>query len=200
MLPLALSAALALAAADVPSAHADDLALSSDGRHWRNDLRQPLFDRGFRWVPGDSEVEKFYVRDDGPTDATMTVAVTTRDPADLLPDDDIEIAARVSRGEWIPLRNGADLSPLVRRDVERGEVARVDVRVDFLWESTNQSMTDLLPLDLVVTLAQRGTDPGGHLPDAGSGVSRWLVLLGAALLGSGVALVAGRRRQERADG
>lgn len=202
LLSIALAGALALVTVGPGPAYADDLALSFDGQHWRDDLRRPLFDPGLRWVPGDRAVETFYVRDDGPTGATMTIAIRTSDPDELLSDRDIAIAARLSQGEWIPLHNGADVGTPVGGGLDRAEVVRVDVSVDFLWASANPSMAEQLPMDLVVTLAQAGVEPDGdsRLPDTGSDVSRWLLVLGATLLGSGIALVAGRRRGERADG
>lgn len=207
----ALTAATALLVATVgaaPAHAADEIELSLDGEHWADELRRPLFHPDFRWVPGDLETETFWVRNGGPTDATMTVAVATRDPDVLLPDD-IELSARTAGGAWIPLENGGDVTPLLREEVDQDRHVRVDVRVDFLWSSTNRSMTDRMSLDLVVTLVQRGVlddqDDGGNgddglLPDTGSEVSRWVVLLGAALLGTGLALVAGRRREVQADG
>jgi LPXTG-motif cell wall-anchored protein len=208
-LALTVAAAVAAAALGAAPARADDeIGLSLDGRHWSDELRRPLFDPGFRWVPGDTETRSFFVRNEGPSDARMTVRVVSDDPAGLLADEDIDLRARAAGSEWVRFSNGQDVTELVEEAIGQGGRARIDVRVAFDPSSTNQSMSEVLPLEVVVTLTEDGPlpddgndeEPDGILPGTGGVVDPWVVVLGAALLAGGIALLAGRRRGERADG
>lgn len=200
--------AAALVLVSVPAHAADEVGLSRDGVTWSTSLAQPLFDPGFRWVPGDVESERFYVRNQGPSGAEMTVEVVSADPDDLLENDDLAISARAGSGDWITLENGVPSAELTAEAIAMGGVAPVDVRVEFVWESPNRSQTRVLPLVLRVTLV--GDAPGGDgdadgddggigfLPDAGSLVSIALVWAAALAIGAGLALVIRRRDREDA--
>ncbi len=200
--------AVALVATSGAPARADDeIGLSLDGQTWHDDLSQPLFDPALRWVPGDREAASFYVRNQGPSRAKMTIEVRADDRDQLLANDDIELAGRTAGGAWVPLENGADAAPLLRDGLEQDGKVRVDVRVEFRRDSTNRSMVQSLPLAFRVTLVQAGarddgSDPGsrGPLPDTGNDVELWLVWLAAALVGAGAALVVAARRKEARDG
>ena len=207
VLGVAAAIVLAVALDAAPAAARDDVGLSIDGRHWSSDLSRPLLEPGFRWVPGDRKLASFYVRNQGPTGAHLTIAVETRDPDRLLADHDIALRARVASGTWRSLDNGQDAVSLLDGPLARGGTVRVDVRVRFRWSSGNTAQVDQLPLDFVVRLTQAGigdrTGPdtgGGFLPGTGSAVESWLVLLGAALLASGGGLVLTHRRRERIRG
>jgi LPXTG-motif cell wall-anchored protein len=198
-----LTAALGAA----PAAAGDDVGLSSDGLHWSNDLTRPLLDPSLHWVPGDRRLASFYVRDQGPTAAHLTIAVETRDPDRLLADNDLSLRARVAHGAWRRLDNGEDAVSLLSGPLARSATVRVDVRVRFRWSSVNASQLDRLPLDFVVRLTQAPSTGGsgptrgdGFLPGTGNMVESWLVLLGMALVASGAGLLVARRWRERVHG
>ena len=191
------------------SAHAsDEIGLSLDGRTWTSDLRRPLFEPAMRWVPGDSETRSLWVRNQGPTGASMRLAVRSTDLDTLLERDDILISARVRGGRWVPLNDGGAGSPLTEGALAQGDRLRLDVRVAFVAAATNRSEVDKLPLDFVVRLTQdrpggggggEGNSDGwgsGDLPATGAAVEPWLLWLAAGLIGSGLALLVARRREE----
>ncbi|HWJ82690.1 MAG TPA: LPXTG cell wall anchor domain-containing protein [Nocardioides sp.] len=185
-----------------PPAQADDqVGLSPDGQHWTDQLRRPLFDADQKWVPGDSEVRSFYVRDDGPTDARMTVQVLLRDADSLIPLDDVELSARAHRGRWRALDVVGSGTALLQAPLADGETVRVDLRARLRWAAKNDAQTGRLPLDLVVTLTQASAGhTDGFIPGTGNTVESWLVLLAGLLVGGGVAVLVVRRRREQADG
>ena len=201
----ALLASIAFAT-DAASARAadDTVALSVDGVTWGDTLSSPLFTRDHVWVPGDVETRSFYVRNDGPTSAEIAVGLQAQDRDRLIRNDDLVLAARAAGGAWRPLVNGGDVGPLVRGALTRGEVVRIDLRASFRWLSTNASMLDEVPLQLVVVLRQAAPDPAdggepdGALPEVGSTVPWWLVALAVGLAVVGVLVVlADRRRRSR---
>lgn len=206
LLLAALLASIALAAGGAP-AHADgEIALSLDGETWGDVVSAPLFERNRAWVPGDVETRSFYVRNDGPSDARLTVGVRTRDDDHLVANHDVSLSVRAAGRPWTPLDNGQDVSALVRESLEQGRALRVDVRAAFRWASPNESMSAGLPLEVVVTLRQdgpvegAGPGPGGLLPDTGSVVPWWLTAAAAGLVGAGLVLVGAGRRRRSSDG
>ena len=74
---------------DAGAARADEVGLSLDGQVWTSVLRRPLFDPAFRWVPGDTETRSLWVRNQGPTPASMRITLRTTDPDLLLARDDL---------------------------------------------------------------------------------------------------------------
>ncbi len=188
------------------SAHAsDEIGLSLDGRTWTSELRRPLFEPAMRWVPGDSETRSLWVRNQGPTGASMRLAVRSTDLDGLLERDDILISARVRGGSWVPLHDGGAGRTLTEGALAQGDRLRLDVRVAFVAAATNGSEVDKLPLDFVVRLTQarpgggEGNSDGGgsgDLPATGAAVEPWLLWLAAGLIGSGLALLVARRREE----
>lgn len=202
-------------AAPTTAAAGDEIGLSKDGSNWSPTLPAPLFDPGFRWVPGDDETSSFFVRNQGPSGATLTISVRSADTDQLLSNSDIELFARGDGGSWITLANGVATSALTERSITRGGTARVDVRAHFNPASVNQSQTKSVPLTFVVTLTQAsgsGRNPGdnedgddddegrdGDLPGTGSTVGPATLWLAAILIGGGLALVRRSRREERVD-
>jgi len=200
----ALLTLIAVAIGAAPARADGEIGLSTDGAVWADVLSAPLFDRPGHWVPGDVETRSFYVRNNGPSDARLTVSLLTQDPDHLVSDDDVALSARVAAGGWTRLRNGQDVAPLVRDAVGQEREVRVDVRASLRWASSNASMVQQVPLRVVVTLRQDGPladaddGPDGTLPDTGSLVAWWVI--GGAVLSVvlGVVLVVlGRRRQKR---
>jgi LPXTG-motif cell wall-anchored protein len=155
----------------VSAARADDeIGLSADGSSWTDGLDEPLFDPDVRWVPGDSRTETFFVRNQGPTGAAMTIEARSADRDELLADDEIALRARAAGGTWVPLQNGAASARLTDAVIERGGVVRVDVNATFDPASSNQSQVKRLALDFRVVLADAvGTDGEGDADADGGG-------------------------------
>lgn len=172
---LALVVTASLLGASVAYA-SGEIGLSEDGASWSSGLDGPLFDPDARWVPGDSRTETFYVRNQGPTGASMTIEARSTDEDDLLADDEIDLRARADGGAWVDLRNGAASTELNDDAIEQDGVVRVDVNASFDPASSNRSQTARVALDFRVHLADAvGSDgesdadaEGGA--DAGSGV------------------------------
>lgn len=182
------------------SAHAaDEIGLSRDGVSWASTLPGGLFDDAFRWVPGDSETESFYVRNQGPSNAFLTIEVRSADTDELLSNDDIALRVRVDNGPWVDLENGDRGESLTQQSIDRTDAVQVDVNATFDPASTNQSQTKNLALSFVVTLAdsrQGGGDSDNDLlPDTGAQISGWLVIAAGVMLAVGAGLV--RRREVR---
>ena len=193
--------ALALTVATAPPARAaGEIALSLDGRTWHQHLTTPLFDPGFRWVPGDQQERTFWVRNQGPTAAFLQIQLQTADPDALLANGDIELSVRDRSGDWVRL---ASTSPSVvsgPAPIARDGVARFSVRAAFRPDSTNRTQNDRLALTFEIQLTQAGGASGPEsagLPDTGAAVSGWMIWLAAILLGSGGALVRPRQRGVR---
>jgi LPXTG-motif cell wall-anchored protein len=202
-------------AAPAGAVAADEIGLSKDGSHWSSTLPAPLFDPDFRWVPGDDETGSFFVRNQGPTGARLTISVRAADTDQLLSNSDIELSARVDGGSWITLANGVATSALTQRSITRGGTARIDVRARFDPSSVNTSQTKSLPLTFTITLTQAsgsGRTPGdnsdgddddegrdGDLPGTGSTVAPAMLWVAAMLIGGGLALVRRSKREERVD-
>ena len=204
-------------AAPMGAVAADEIGLSKDGSNWSSSLSAPLFDPAFRWVPGDDEISSFFVRNQGPSGAVLTISVRSADTEQLLSDSDIELFARVDGGPWIKLANGVATSAVTERSITRRGTVRVDVRARFEPSSTNPSQTKSAPLTFVVTLTQAsgsgrnhsgndgdgdddGDDRDGHLPGTGSTVGPATLWAAAMLIGGGLALVRRSKREERVDG
>lgn len=200
--------AAVIAATVAPAYAADGVGLSFDGRHWSSSLSRPLFPAAFRWVPGDVQTRSFWIKDQGPTGARVSIAVTTADADRLLADRDITLRARVAGGSWVTLHNGDADERLSDEALRRGARRRVDVRVSFDPASHNHSQRSQLPLRFVVTLTdaavhdspavKTGSSGGGSsiLPSTGSTVTAGLLWLAAILIGSGTSLLLlGRRRR-----
>ncbi|KRB74131.1 hypothetical protein ASE01_19300 [Nocardioides sp. Root190] len=207
---LVASAVLAVGVAAAP-AHADgEIGLSNDGTTWGDQLATPLFDPSFIWVPGDVEERSFFVRNDGPSAAELTVDVVAADPDTLLADDDFLVEARLGNGAWVNIEDGTTSLRSTSLDVAEGVSTTVTLRGTFRPESTREN--GIIPLRATITLSEDGdvggVDDGdgdgdgnvggvdnGGLPDTGSPVDMILVWLAAGLIGGGLALVRTRRRE-----
>jgi len=210
----ALGLALGLIAGPVgPASAADELGLSPDGVTWAGALPGPIFDPAFRWVPGDSEIGTFYVRnqstDDGVLDLTMQAAQVT----DLIDTGDLSVSARVNDGDWAAVTTAGPHTLVTAEDVPSGEVRKIDVKVDFDPESVNDSQEKVLDLRFTVSLHQGpivsapggdgagGNGSGGdgnNLPNTGSDIHPWMFLVAGLSIVLGALLARRSSRTERA--
>ena len=214
MLARSLGWATAMLLVASPATAADEIGLSIDGVSWSSHLTQPLFDPALVWVPGDDEVSSFYVRNQGPSGANLTVVARTADSDNLVADDDLKLWVRAGGGSWIRVQNGAVSTAPASGIASEGSVTRVDLRVRFDPASVSQSEAKALRLNVVITLTEAvpdesdsdGSDRSDHsdgsdgrLPGAGSSVKPQWMWFAAGLVGGGVVLVGASRRRERAD-
>lgn len=207
-------------------AHADgEIGLSRDGVHWADSFSQPLFDSGVRWVPGDVQTATFYVRNEAATGAELTVDVEADGDLGLLGPDDMTIEARAGNDAWLPLENGIpSADQLNNAIIAAGASTPVGIRISFNPESANESQLRSTRLSSTVTLSQSMRDesglpavrdePGhsvtaatgpqgvgdhdraGVLPDTGAPEFMWIAISGSLLIGIGLALLVGRRKND----
>lgn len=197
---IAVPVAVALAG---PAAAADDpgpVAVSTDALHWSNGLTEPLFDPDVRWVPGDLRTAAFFVRNGGPTPATIQLQVRAVDDA-LLRTGDIRFAARADGGTWAALDQDRATSLLRVEPLAVADHSTIEIRAEFDPASSNRSQQASADLWFDVRLSQSVVEGdanpaggNGWLPDTGAPALAPLVLAGAGLLGVGVGLA--RRRRE----
>ncbi len=189
---------LAMLAVPQPAWGAPEIGLSNDGRSFSPRLAEPIFDPEIRWVPGDKRTGVFYVRNQGPTRAYLTITARSRDGDRLLTGNDVRLRARVAGGSWVPLVANTASADLTRRSIPRGDVVRVEVEATFTFSSPNPSQLKALKAAFDVTLRQDpddlGLSPENNLPNTGGPTLNWL-LAGSAALGLGLALLR-RRRDE----
>lgn len=214
-LAASLVIALVALAGAAPAYADDDMGFSTDGTHWSATPPDALFPASMRWVPGDVEQSAFYVRNQGPTGAKMTINAFTSDAARLLSNGAVVISARVGSGPWTALTAGhTRVRPAVLK-VARNATSKVTVQVRFA-RAVTAPMDRTASFRLRILLFQaggRGVGPGddgngnggsgsghGGLPDTGSPVTMAWIWLAAALIGSGIAMVAPRRRREADHG
>lgn len=200
---------LAMGLLGAPAAAAqDEIGLSRDQTTWTASLDGPLLDPGLRWVPGDAAEESFYVRNLGPSAGRLTVDVHSTGGRLLAPDA-LDLAARVDGRPWVQLTNGTPSAELTDQALAEDAQARVRLRVRFLDAAPNDTMNRTTRVGFRIYLrgdaGPADPDPSpdpdpqpGPLPDTGSGVWLWMLWVAAALIGSGLALVAGARRTKRA--
>lgn len=183
----------------LPAQAAEEIGLSRDGVTWVDELSVPLFEPERRWVPGDDETRSFWIRNQGPSGAEMTVE-TLSISGDPVLADDIALSARVDGGPWRSLGLRRRSQILTVEPLRVGRSARVDVRATFDSASVNQTQRRTLPLTLQITLAEAladegegsGADAGGFLPGTGAALGWQVLLLALALALTGAGLVARR--------
>ena len=163
---LALVATWTLAS---PALAADELGLSRDGTTWSGSLDGPLFDPAFRWVPGDEEIESFFVRNQSRDGGDLEIDLLGTPVDSLMETGDLEVSTRVDGGPWVGVSE-TGYQPLSRARVAAGDSQRVDVRVRFDPTSANQSMETRFAFDFRVRLSQ--ALPGDRDGDGGDGGAR----------------------------
>lgn len=218
-------------AADVTPAP-DKIGLSWDRLTWSQQLSGTLFDGPDApriWVPGDSDTDHFYVRDQGGDAARLAVDYDLS-PGGLADPDDVVVTARVAGGTPVTLAPGTGWLPVDGTALADGQDADVAVTATFRPSSTNSSQRQRLSIAFRVTLTEitgPGTDTGGGpatdsgpgnghgghsgppskdrgplggpLPDTGAPEVRWALGLGLVALGGGIAIVVLSRRKEEHD-
>ena len=194
-----------LAWSPLPAQAADEIGLSPDGVTWVDELSVPLFEPERRWVPGDDETRSFWIRNQGPSGAEMTVETLSLSGDPVLASD-IALSARVDEGPWRSVGIRQRSQTLTVEPLRVGRTARVDVRATFDSASVNQTQRLTLPLTLRITLAEAfadqgagsGADGGGLLPGTGSTLA-WPALLLALVFALTGALTVARRSLEGDD-
>ena len=198
----------------------DQLGLSWDGQSWVDSLTGSLFDRAgsiHAWVPGDSDTEHFYARNQSGEGARLTIAYELP-PNALVNADDFQVSASVDGGAAVALTPGTGWLDLDGRALADGRSADIAVTAAFRSSSTNASQRQSFPLAFRVTLSgipgpaadtggadgkhSGGMQPGsgnggGLLPNTGAPEVRWALGLGLFALGGGIAIVMLARRKDR---
>lgn len=190
---------------------ADELSLSRDGVTWSGSLDGPLFDPGFRWVPGDSETATFYVRNESPEAANLDVTLLTGPIETLIDTGDLRVGISLDGGAFASATAAGEYGLVDKAPVAPGGVRQVDVRVDFDPASTNESQERRLDLRFDVVLSQDSSvapptgpgdgdgggvaGPGGDLPDTGTLITPYMFVLAVLLCAAGGGLVGYSRRR-----
>jgi len=194
-----------------PASAAGELGLSPDGVTWGDALPGPLFDPAFRWVPGDSEVRSFYVRNQSGDDAVLNVTLVTGPVESLIDTGDLTVSAKVGTGAYAAADTAGSHLLINQVSVPSGAVRKISVKVDLDPASTNVSQQLRLDFRFNVNLSQDttsvnpptqpgdngngGTSGDGDLPDTGTVVTPSMLLLAAVLVATGIGFVRyGRRR------
>lgn len=208
LLPLVLAAVLAVGSVLPAQAYAagssDELGLSRDGATWSDDLTEPLFEPGTRWVPGDVRRRSFFARNQSADPARLYVRVVTEEEAEIV--EFLRIEVRVASGRWERVTVGE--TDLERREIAAGAQEPVEIRAGFAANAPNDTMDRSGAMDLYLTLeGNAGPVPPGEddesgsgvplLPDTGASALAGLIALAAALIGAGVALIARGRKEPR---
>lgn len=196
-----------------PASASGELGLSPDGVHWASTLPSPLFDPAFRWVPGDSEVASFYVRDQSADAAVLDLTMLTGPVQTLIQTGDLKVGASVDSGAFTEVNTPGTHELIHQVPVAAGATHKINVRITFDPASTNQSESRELDLRFTVTLSQAtnvrppnggggsGHGHGGHggsgnpLPNTGTVITPFMLLLAALLVATGTGLVGYSRRR-----
>lgn len=216
---------IALFATAAPAAAAGELGISSDGVSYSPTFNGPLFSSAIRWVPGDSRTATFYVRNQSPNLASLAVTVLGDHVGDLIDSGDITVDASGGGGVSSSVSTGDEQLILIASDISAGQVVPVNITVDFAESSPNETQLRSTDLNFRVTLTQssltppdngggNGTDGNGGngggnggdgngssglLPNTGAPDITWIVVLGAILFGTGLAIVSRRRHNPQGE-
>lgn len=219
-------AAVTLLSVAAPARAADPdptVAVSSDGAVWGTELSGPLFDPAERWVPGDTGIASFYLRNDAASSASVRIEARDLGTRMLTTNGDVVLRARVDDGAWLLLAMEDTSALLNRVAVPAGGVARIDIQAEFAPTTGNGSKDQVATLEFVVRLQDSRGDAPTPTPTSpaptttpttptlsegtSSGALPWtgappvvLPILGASfLIGTGLALTR-RREREASDG
>lgn len=169
-IPAFVAAALLLSTPS--SAVADErIGLSSDGENWSAQLSEPLFDPDVRWVPGDVRTESFFVRNESPESAELSIDLLGSAVDDLVETGDLTVMASGGGSDWIASDDPGTHRLVSSVGVSSADGTRVDVTVAFDADAVNASQTLGFELDLRVNLQEvaPGTSADGDADSAGDG-------------------------------
>lgn len=132
------------------------VALSRDGTTWTSDLTAPLFDQDTGWVPGDRQQASFFVRNDGESDADLTITIDAEERDGLIAADVVTLTATTSaRGRAVPIAG----NPTRLGRLAEGAAERIDLAALVHGSATNETMRRIMRFTVVVELA--GTPTSG---------------------------------------
>jgi len=201
-----------------PAAADNELSVSNDGVTYARDLTVPLFDPALRWVPGDVESSTFYVKNNDGLGALLTVDLLGDHIGDLLDSGDLHVTASAGTGLSVIASDGSATRILDGANVPGGAVVPVTVTVSFDEDSPNDTQLRSTDIRLQITLTQTevpndddddgdggddgddddgdgdngngngGDDDDSVLPDTGSGLSAWMLVLGGLSVGLGAVI------------
>ena len=191
-LAVMLSALTLIFAGATGASAADGISVSRDGRTWASTLPSPLFDDSVRWVPGDTRVAQFFVRNDSGMPSEMQVDFVSTRIDELVRIGDLEVSARVDGGPWGSV-DAAQTEELADATVAAGGVRPVEVRVTLPSDSPNLTQILDLAFEVRVTLSQQA---GGLIPTGGD-VRLGLLVVAATVTATGALLLGLARRRDR---
>lgn len=182
------------------------IEVSADGVHWQANLSDPLFDPAIMWVPGDSRVAEFLVRNLGGSDAWLSVAAERYATLHQLAETNLALSVRVDGGEWAALGSEAQAARLsLTHSGVAATPASVELRAEMPGGTGNAAQLGTARFEVTVNL-QEAIEPGPHpgvggeaanLAGTGAGpFTGWWIA--AAALGVGTALLLGAARERRA--
>lgn len=191
-LAVMLSALTLIFAGATGASAADGISVSRDGRTWASTLPSPLFDDSVRWVPGDTRVAQFFVRNDSGMPSEMQVDFVSTRIDELVRIGDLEVSARVDGGPWGSV-DAAQTEELADATVAAGGVRPVEVRVTLPSDSPNLTQILDLAFEVRVTLSQQA---GGLIPTGGD-IRLALLVVAATVAATGAILLGLARRRDR---
>ncbi|MEJ1090369.1 hypothetical protein [Microbacterium istanbulense] len=191
-LAVMLSALTLVFAGATGASAADGISVSRDGRTWASTLPSPLFDDSVRWVPGDTRVAQFFVRNDSGMPSEMQVDFVSTRIDELVRIGDLEVSARVDGGPWGSV-DAAQTEELADATVAAGGVRPVEVRVTLPSDSPNLTQILDLAFEVRVTLSQQA---GGLIPTGGD-IRLALLVVAATVAATGAILLGLARRRDR---
>ena len=191
-LAVMLSALTLVFAGATGASAADGISVSRDGRTWAPALPSPLFDDAVRWVPGDTRVARFFVRNDSGMPSEMQVDFVSTRIDELVRIGDLEVSARVDGGPWGSV-DAAQTEELADATVAAGGVRPVEVRVTLPSDSPNLTQILDLAFEVRVTLSQQA---GGLIPTGGD-IRLALLVVAATVAATGAILLGLARRRDR---
>lgn len=200
---LVVLAAVTLLGGAPKAAASGGIGVSRDGVTWSPSLDSPLFDESIRWVPGDSRTGTFYVRNEGPSSARMSVDLLGQAQAALLDAGDLRVDARELGGEWRRI-DGSGSVTLSSSDVQPGEGMGVEVRVSMYADATNASQLQPGAFNVRVRLEEPESPAGpgrpapGELAWTGGSFPTVIMLVAAGSLLLGAVLLRRSRRLSEA--
>lgn len=208
---------IAMFSTAAPAAATGELGISSDGVTYTPTFHGPLFSSAIKWVPGDSRTATFYVRNQSPNLASLSVTILGNHVGELLDSGDITVNATGGGGVASPVSSGNEQLLLLAAGISGGQVVPVNVTVDFNENSPNVTQYLSTDMNFRVTLTQSATTPrdngGGNgngsgsgsngstslLPNTGAPNITWIVALGSILFGTGIAIVSRRRQTHQGE-